>query len=105
MRFPLPLARRGPGNLSTSYRPNQFVDSDRQQMKSSVTSASPHTPQRPSFASKIRFVCNRDAVVEQVLIVLGAHLFEHGLLHAAVLPRGRPWLIEGIRIIDRIGDF
>src|SRR5258708_25291103 len=54
---------------------------------------------------EIRLVGDRDAVVEQMLVVLGAYLFEHWLLHAPILPHRRPWLIESIRIVDRVGHF
>jgi hypothetical protein len=55
-----------------------------------------------SDRSEVRLVRDRDIVVEQMLVVLGAYLFEHGLLHTPVLPHGRPGLIEGIRIVHRV---
>jgi hypothetical protein len=57
--------------------------------------------QRPSTASEIRLVRDRDVVVKQVLVVLGADVFTQWLLHAAVTLDRRPWLIESIRVINR----
>jgi hypothetical protein len=58
-----------------------------------------------SGRSEVRLVRDRDIVVEQMLVVFGAYLFEHGLLHTPVLPHGRPGLIEGIRIVHRVDHF
>src|SRR5215831_9994961 len=64
----------------------------------------PRSPWRCS-SSEVRLVGDWDVVVEQMLVVLGTYLFEHGLPHAPVLPDCRPELIESIRIVHRIGHF
>src|SRR5215471_16829713 len=55
--------------------------------------------------SEIRLVCYRDVVVEQMLVVLGADVFEHRLLHAPIAPLTPPGLIESIRIVHLEDDF
>jgi len=51
--------------------------------------------------SEIWLVCDRDVVIEQVLVVFGADFLAQRLLHAPVTLRGRPRLIESVRILHR----
>src|SRR5262249_32361110 len=58
---------------------------------------------RPSISSEIHLLGDRDVIVEQMLIVLRAHLFEQRLPHAPIAPRPGPWLVESVRVLHREG--
>src|SRR5262245_25970254 len=52
-------------------------------------------------ALEIRLVRNRHAVGEHTLVVLGAGFFVNARpLHPAITVGGRPWLIEGVGIVN-----
>src|SRR5580704_13133330 len=50
--------------------------------------------------SEVRVCGLRNVIVEQMLVVLGAHLFCHWLLYAIVTLDPRPGLNESVRIFD-----
>src|ERR1700730_4989255 len=56
-------------------------------------------------ALEIRLVRDRDVIVEQMPVVLGADLFEHRLPHARVTLDGRPGLIVSVRVLDPDAHF
>jgi hypothetical protein len=55
--------------------------------------------------SEIRLVGDGNAIVEQMLVVLGADVFEYRALHAPIAPLAPPGLIESIRIVHLEDDF
>src|ERR1017187_849521 len=56
-------------------------------------------------ASEVRPFGLRDVVVKQIPIVLRARFLLKRTLRAPVPARGLPWLIVGVGILDRHGDF
>src|SRR6516225_6483569 len=57
------------------------------------------------LSSEIRLVRYRDAIIEQVLIVLGANILFELLRHAPIAPHSGPRLVEGVRVLHREGCF
>ena len=55
--------------------------------------------------SEIRLVRDRNVIVKQMLVVLGADVFDHLLLHAPITPHSRPGLIEGVWVLHGEGSF
>src|ERR1700726_2561574 len=58
-----------------------------------------------SVASEIRLVGNRDVIVEQMLVVLGADVFGDLALRTPIAPHARPRLVKGVRVLDGEGRF
>src|SRR3954463_7889086 len=58
-----------------------------------------------TFALEIRLVCDRDFVIEEIEVALGADIFDVLPFYAPVTPPSPPRLIEGARILHAEGRF
>jgi hypothetical protein len=54
---------------------------------------------------EIRLIGDRGVIVEQMLVVLSADVFDHLLLNAPVTSLAGPGLIESVRVFDGEGHF
>src|SRR5580704_14093918 len=81
-------------------RPSRPWRTGRRKVISRPSQLRPRRAKPNQSRSEVRLVRDRDVVVEQMLVVLGAGLFVHRPLDPPEIVDRRPRLIEGVRILD-----